>query len=158
MPKITRVKELKPRIREIKEIEHDEKSELIEEIKEAENQERESVSSSTEFNAPSLMLQSNAEPQEQRTQIQQETRERREVDRINRAYTQTQQGAEEREYRVAETLAPDLFRERRIINQPQAPFTRNNAPVQTNKVQRGEVRRDNYETQQKKKKIYPWEA
>ena len=85
-PEIKEIKVLKPRIKEIKK----EESELEEDIEEAEQEERGAMQSGN-FQAPSIILESDRQEAPRRTQIQQETQERRQIETTNASYTNTPQ-------------------------------------------------------------------
>lgn len=121
MAKIKKIKELKSKIKIIKEIKRGE-SELVDDVEKAEEHVvqvfREDISGS-EFKPPSIALESDVEESGPATAIQQETRERREIEETNIAYAprresgaarsyQEGRNEEEREYRHSEDVARNL--------------------------------------------------
>ena len=122
MPKIKKIKEIKSKIKIIKELKRGE-SELVEDVEKAEEHAvqvfREDVSGS-EFKPPSIVLESDVE---ETNVIQHETRERKEIEERNIAYAprresgaarsyQEGRNEEEREYRHSEEVAQNLPRMR----------------------------------------------
>ena len=98
MPKIKNLKEIKSKIKIIKEIKRGE-SELVEDVKEAEEHSvqvfREDLSG-VKFRPPSIALESDLS--ETDTAIQQETKERNEIEERNIAYTPRGQAGAQRSY------------------------------------------------------------
>ena len=164
MPKIKKIKELKPKIKEVENSE--EESELVEDIEEAEESFDEGMINSSNFRAPSLVLESNA-PQTP-TQIQQETQQRRAVGERNTAmrravgettdYAARREDSGYRQYTQTATPADSLRENRGIIRQPTAQALNRHALPQGNAIQRAEERKEQYQAGKTKKKIYPWEA
>lgn len=176
MPKIKKIKELKPRIKEI-ELSKEE-SELLEDVKEAEQQERETAltrAAETEFKAPSLVLESaieNASSEEPApAQIQQATRERREMEERNEemrealgtttAYAAAPQRRDYRTYSstaqpmAAATPIGDVQQANVLAQQRAAGFERKQIQAET--VQREQEREEQYQTRRQRRR-YPWEA
>ena len=185
MQKIKKIRELKPRIRELKHGENNKKSELVEDIEEAETlEQRQAVkefANASEFEAPSLVLESNIEPTEtqtQTTQIQQATRERQELEEQNAAYATAFQAARESSRNsytsfgytstgttstqtTSQTISPTLKR-REVTAQvgTTQQFTRD---ITQERQIRREGERQEYETQtqqqgSRRRRRFPWEV
>ena len=108
MPKIKKITELKPRIKEIKKEHFDkkEKSELLEDLEKAEAEEKREASrefsSVSRFKAPAIVLESSVEgneTQQKQTQIQRETEQRREVHERNLTYAPRKEPEQRQTYK-----------------------------------------------------------
>src|SRR3989344_3472507 len=106
MAKIKKIREIKSKIRIIREIERNEgEEELVEDIEKAESDFRREVAVSSGIKAPSLILESDVKESggAEKTQIREETRERVQLERENQVTAATygvrRAGAEEKSYR-----------------------------------------------------------
>ena len=136
MPKIRKVKELKPKIKEIEK--HEVQSDLVEEMQEAEQDFKEEAVSSAGFKI-SPVLESDI--QESPQTIQRENRQRQEIDTINRAYEARQESQPRSTYSSSDYVpaqqTPDVFRDRqRIAPQSMAQPIAGSDIQQNQKIQR----------------------
>jgi len=182
MAKIKKIREIKSKIKIIREIERNEgEEELVEDIEKAEDDFRREVAVSSGIEASSLVLESDIKESRgaEKTQIREETRERVQLERENETtaatYGARRAGAEERSYRqykgsdrgsMQNTGQGDsmLVQNRGTGRQanPQMGATNRGMPLvrqdvgQLNEIERVEEKRE-YETQKDKKRTYPWE-
>ena len=149
------IKEIKVLAPKIKEIKKDE-SELEEDIEEAEEETRGAMQSGN-FQAPSILLESERQEAPRRTQIQQETQERRQIETTNASYTNTPQRRDTyRGYTPNALRSSEVVADRSIATVSNQQTLGRREVIQDSAIQRTQERQDTYEP--KKKKMYPWEV